>query len=307
MSSRLGVCDVCERAESRYTCPRCETKSCSLACVKKHKVDRDCDGKRTRTAFIDIRDFEDADVVRDYRFLEEVGAEGDRAKRWRPTFGEDGESGVGGVGAGEPTSAASGRRADGGGKGRGGRGQGGGARNHARRALDALKAKCAERGVEVRFMANGMARRRTNTTYHYRKRDELHWRLEWIFHVGDARIARIDEKVPETALLRDVYAAHVKEMTLAIDDKTNMHPFKLPVDAENLNDESIGFVLVAEKFDTPANAKLWHAISLQSTVADALRGKTVLEFPTFHAAPKSRSAEYVLVQSDTAPVDTETH
>ena len=156
-------------------------------------------------------------------------------------------------------------------------------------------------------MANGMARRRTNTTYHFRKRDELHWRLEWIFHVGDARIARIDEKVPETALLRDVYTAHVKEMTLAIDDKTNMHPFKLPVDAENLNDESLGFLVVAEKFDTPANAKLWHAISLQSTVADALRGKTVLEFPTFHVAPKSRSADYVLIQSDTTPIGTETH
>ena len=33
-----------------------------------------------------------------------------------------------------------------------------------RRAMDALRAKCVERGVVLRFMANGMARRRTNTT-----------------------------------------------------------------------------------------------------------------------------------------------
>ena len=38
---------------------------------------------------MDVRAFTDADIVRDYRFLEEVGAEGERAKRWRPTFGDE--------------------------------------------------------------------------------------------------------------------------------------------------------------------------------------------------------------------------
>ena len=47
---------------------------------------RGCTGKRDRTAFKDIRDFTDADVVSDYRFLEEALLEKDRAKRWRPEF-----------------------------------------------------------------------------------------------------------------------------------------------------------------------------------------------------------------------------
>ena len=47
---------------------------------------------------MDVRAFTDADIVRDYRFLEEVGAEGERAKRWRPTFGDEEEAGGGGGG-----------------------------------------------------------------------------------------------------------------------------------------------------------------------------------------------------------------
>ena len=242
-----------------------------MECVRRHKTTHACDGKRNRATFVDIRDFGDADVVRDYRFLEEVGAEGERAKRWRPTFGD------------EDVGDGANRK---GGRGVGGRGRGreNGAMSQARRAMDALKAKCAERGVEVRFMANGMARRRSNTTTHHRKRDELSWRLEWVFHINSERIVRIDEKVEENSALRDAYAAHVKEMTLAVENKASMAPFKL---AERDGDG--GFDVVMEKFDTPANAKVWIPIDLRDTVASALRGKTVLEFPTFHVVPKTSS------------------
>ena len=265
------ACATCGRGPSKYTCPGCARRSCGLECVRRHKTTHACDGKRNRAAFVDIRDFGDADVVRDYRFLEEVGAEGERAKRWRPTFGD------------EDVGDGANRKGGRGGGGRG-RGRGNGAMSQARRAMDALKAKCAERGVEVRFMANGMARRRSNTTTHHRKRDELSWRLEWVFHINSERIVRIDEKVEESSALRDAYAAHVKEMTLAVENKASMAPFKL---AERDGDGR--FDVVMEKFDTPANAKVWIPIDLRDTVASALRGKTVLEFPTFHVVPKTSS------------------
>lgn len=34
---RLGNCEVCSKVESKYTCPKCEVKTCSLKCVKVHK------------------------------------------------------------------------------------------------------------------------------------------------------------------------------------------------------------------------------------------------------------------------------
>ena len=64
-----------------------------------------------------------------------------------------------------------------------------------------------------------------------------------------------------------------------------MAPFKL---AER--DGDVRFDVVMEKFDTPANAKVWIPIDLRDTIASALRGKTVLEFPTFHVVPRT-SAE----------------
>ena len=288
---RGGTCETCGEAPSKYTCPRCGTKTCGLACVRRHKFERGCDGKRSRTSFVDVRAFTDADIVRDYRFLEEVGAEGERAKRWRPTFGDEEEAGGGGGG---------------GGRGRGGRGGRGGRVNEAvrreRRAMDALRAKCVERGVVLRFMANGMARRRTNTTHHHRKRDVLRWRVEWAFHIDGERILRIDDVVDETTALRDVYAAHVKAMTLAVENKASMAPFRLSsLDAEDAEDGA--FRVLLEKFDTPANAKRWHAVDLDRDLASALAGTTVLEFPTFHVVPRAARDDYVVV--DRAP-DAET-
>lgn len=50
--SRLGKCDVCKKTEAKYTCPRCDTVTCSLACVKRHKTELDCDGVRVRTKYV---------------------------------------------------------------------------------------------------------------------------------------------------------------------------------------------------------------------------------------------------------------
>ena len=167
--------------------------------------------------------------------------------------------------------------------------------HHARRALHALGAKCAERGVEVRFMANGMARRRLNTTTHHRKRDEVFWRCEWVFHVGDARVVRADDKVSEKLTLADVYAAHVKALTIETEDKASVAAFKPPADDDDKATPS--YVALLEQFDTPANAKRWHAISLEQTLGDALRGKVVVEFPAFHVVARADADAYVLASS----------
>ncbi len=37
MISTLGECEICCVAAAKYKCPRCESRTCSLACVKQHK------------------------------------------------------------------------------------------------------------------------------------------------------------------------------------------------------------------------------------------------------------------------------
>jgi len=58
-----GTCDVCKNTEARYCCPRCNTRSCSLGCCKKHKIDTKCSGERQKTAFIPITEFTDSNLI----------------------------------------------------------------------------------------------------------------------------------------------------------------------------------------------------------------------------------------------------
>lgn len=60
---RLGNCEVCDAEVSKYTCPRCEVKTCSLSCVKIHKFELECSGIRDRTAFKSMKKFSNLDLL----------------------------------------------------------------------------------------------------------------------------------------------------------------------------------------------------------------------------------------------------
>eukprot|EP00978_Attheya_sp_CCMP212_P002723 scaffold5585_cov57-Attheya_sp.AAC.5 len=67
-----ACCQMCRSKVALYKCPRCFVKTCSLECVKSHKLDRQCDGKRDRTAFCRVSQFTDQTLKSDYHFLEDV-------------------------------------------------------------------------------------------------------------------------------------------------------------------------------------------------------------------------------------------
>lgn len=68
---RLGECEVCGSKQAIYTCPKCEVKTCCLDCVRIHKKELECNGIRDRTKFVRMKDFNDSDLLSDYRLLEE--------------------------------------------------------------------------------------------------------------------------------------------------------------------------------------------------------------------------------------------
>ncbi|XP_015725663.1 box C/D snoRNA protein 1 [Coturnix japonica] len=74
-------CETCGEEEAKYRCPRCMKYSCSLLCVKKHKVALSCSGVRDKTAFVSVTEFTDLNLLSDYRFLEDVGRAADAAAR----------------------------------------------------------------------------------------------------------------------------------------------------------------------------------------------------------------------------------
>lgn len=45
-------CQVCQRSDWKYKCPRCSLRTCSANCVKKHKQEQSCSGERSKTHFV---------------------------------------------------------------------------------------------------------------------------------------------------------------------------------------------------------------------------------------------------------------
>ena len=79
-SVQASVCALCGEP-SRYRCPACSIRTCSLACVQLHKSQQSCSGVRETEKFRAVQQFDDAALGRDYRFLEDLDRAVDGSKR----------------------------------------------------------------------------------------------------------------------------------------------------------------------------------------------------------------------------------
>ncbi|XP_036916831.1 box C/D snoRNA protein 1 isoform X2 [Sturnira hondurensis] len=77
----MSRCETCGTEEAKYRCPRCMRYSCSLPCVKKHKIELTCNGVRDKTAYVSIQQFTEMNLLSDYRFLEDVARTADHVSR----------------------------------------------------------------------------------------------------------------------------------------------------------------------------------------------------------------------------------
>jgi HIT zinc finger len=78
------TCQVCKVIESKYTCPGCSVRFCSISCNKSHKDLSKCSGNRNRTSFIPLSNFNENNLISDQSFLAEVAASKDQSKRIIP-------------------------------------------------------------------------------------------------------------------------------------------------------------------------------------------------------------------------------
>ena len=72
---------ACCGQPSKYRCPACDARTCSLLCVNKHKADKPCSGVRNTADYRPIQAFDDAALMHDYRFLEDAIRIVDSSKR----------------------------------------------------------------------------------------------------------------------------------------------------------------------------------------------------------------------------------
>ncbi|BBM96718.1 zinc finger HIT domain-containing protein 3 [Marchantia polymorpha subsp. ruderalis] len=164
------VCEECCEQESKYRCPGCGFRTCGVKCVKSHKERTKCDGKRKRTEFVNINDYNDNWLISDYNLLEETLRLADSAKRLRAPF----TSGV---------------------------------RNEVPPQVKALQKQAKARSTTLLLLAHGMTKRAVNTSYFDKRNKRIFWRVEWVFEGTDVRL--VDSRVDENSTLESVLAKHL--------------------------------------------------------------------------------------------------
>ncbi|PKI58880.1 hypothetical protein CRG98_020719 [Punica granatum] len=166
-----AVCEECRQKPSKYKCPGCSIRTCSLPCVNSHKQRTSCSGKRDRSQFLPLSGFNDSVLRSDYNMLEEVKRVTESAQRTRaklcpfspyrlPIF------------------------------------------------LRRLRSAASSRRTKVLFLPSGLSKRERNQSRYNPRRKLISWTIEWRFHSTD--VALYDHGVSEDANLRSIIEKHLQ-------------------------------------------------------------------------------------------------
>lgn len=268
----MSLCTTCGTAQGRYKCPACLCLTCSLACNKTHKSAARCSGKRDRTSFIPRSKFDDASINDDYNFLTTLERDLDNAARLSRQDGATTSNDSSPRYHHQHYSATAGSGRD---QSR--------ARSFVKRAKDVGE-------VTVLLAPRGMKRSRSNKSSWVPKRRGLTWTVEWVFHLDSASgggggdgdkddkevVRRTSDRVPdETTLLEAVGPSYRKlhpNHATSPGDTTPAPPVFL------IRNEAVGGVQQG-----PGGVGATFAVlDGRLTLGEALRHRTVIEFPTLH-------------------------
>ncbi|KAG5210037.1 Zf-HIT [Trichophyton interdigitale] len=203
--SLTQLCAICHEKRQKYKCPRCASRTCSLACSKRHKLWSQCSGIRDPAEYLKRNELATpAAFDKDFNFLTGIERSLERAE-------VDAEArGIDLIPNPDPDGGkAKKQRCD-----------------MARGELP-LQRGMENSGVHIVKAPKGMTRNKLNTSHWHRKRRCLSWAVEWIFPNGQKTITKCLEGTSVgTALTR---VPLVKELGFASrvnDGKTTEPPAK---------------------------------------------------------------------------------
>ncbi|KAF2003282.1 hypothetical protein P154DRAFT_520237 [Amniculicola lignicola CBS 123094] len=157
------LCSICNTTTSKYRCPGCDARTCSLPCYKRHQQWAQCTGKRDPTKFIKKSQLATpAGIDHDFNFLASIERGVERADR---------EVQERGLGASDDVRAGprKGEVGD--------------------RQLQAA-------GVTVIRAPKGLTRQKQNKTHRSSKKGNIVWTVEWIHGNREHLLSEISEVVP---------------------------------------------------------------------------------------------------------------
>ncbi|KAF9430914.1 Box C/D snoRNA protein 1 [Entomortierella beljakovae] len=283
-------CEVCGVHIAKYKCPGCFCQTCSLACSKQHKLDTTCSGVRSKTHFVERKQYSENDMMSDYNFLEEVGRTVDNAarenmkrdaalnpnkkrplannnnnnrnKRGRNQPQKDGaeeeeEEGDAGVDSVTKISLAAAQELE---------KQGTDAGGTYRDKQLIMQAK--KRNIHLIRIAEGLKKRRENNTHWRDKPSRMIWTIEWQFPEIDASRRVLEHKSEESKTLADILAGFMEKE----ENKDLLEKYPIAMQDQL----QLFFVIPLRHANKPALYPLKNTDSLQ----EAFKFKKILEYPT---------------------------
>ncbi|NXQ82347.1 BCD1 protein, partial [Nyctibius grandis] len=240
-------CETCSEEEAKYRCPRCMKYSCSLLCVKKHKLSLSCNGVRDKTAFVSINEFTDLNLLSDYRFLEDVGRTADAAARHPTVHG--------------PTT---------------------------KKHLYCLRNKARKCDIDLRTLPVGFTKRRENSTTFNSVEKKFYWHLKLLFPHCNAEYTL--KRVPDDKTLADI-----------------LKPYIDPVESDPVVCQRLKIYAVSPQSDVQILMKIenrkqnsvrYNELDASRSLLDNLKGKVIIEYPTFFVVLKTLKNDMVVLGQD---------
>ena len=85
VAGRHLQCAVCKESVSKYACPRCQLRTCSLGCTQQHRKSQGCSGKRQHSQLATSKtELDEATVRADYHFLQAASQHVGNSRRFMP-------------------------------------------------------------------------------------------------------------------------------------------------------------------------------------------------------------------------------
>lgn len=267
-NEKLENCEVCGANKAKYTCPKCEVRTCCLECVHIHKRELECNGIRDKTKFKPLKSFTDLDVLSDYRLLEEVGRTIEQLKR-------------------DPFKKCT-------------------RLSNLPVHLHKLQAAAFKRKTSLQFMPQHFSRHKDNTTFLNWKTNELYWRIEWIFPQAEST-KWITERALESTRLSTLIE-EVLDPVKSFDSKNDIEELNLRMRLNDrlqfYQAASLSGIKVLLKAEKVVKSELrFYELDVTLTLKENLENKTIIEFPIVYVILKDHSYMYDIIDTDDEDVN----
>ncbi|XP_072129373.1 box C/D snoRNA protein 1 [Mobula birostris] len=153
------------------------------------------------------------------------------------------------------------------------------------RALNFMKNRARKCGVNLRLLPIGFTKRRENSTFYHKKDQMFYWHVKLVFPQSCATYT--EKRVADNKTLEELLSKFIDPLE---SDPVIRQKLKVYVLA------SLDQVRVFLKVEGRKNNSVrYHRLKSSQTLAENLRQKTVIEYPTLYVVLKANSSDYLLL------------